>query len=81
MRGRRRGSPDEDRWERADWWGVVIDSPDPKALARFHSELTEATAHALELGAEPAEHQPQDDVRVRCDPDGHPFCLYAHEQR
>ena len=39
MRGRRRGSPDQDRWERADWWGVVIDSPDPKALARFYSAL------------------------------------------
>ena len=138
MRGRRRGSPDQDRWERADWWGVVIDSPDPKALARFYSELldrplwkpdqmdpgeaavdleegvagitfhrkedyvrpvwpntpgeqqmmmhldfevsdlAEATAHALELGAELAAIQPQDDVRVLYDPDGHPFCLFAH---
>ena len=25
-----------------------------------------------------AEFQPQDDVRVFYDPDGHPFCLYAH---
>jgi catechol 2,3-dioxygenase-like lactoylglutathione lyase family enzyme len=138
MRGRRRGSPDQDRWEREDWWGVVIDSPDPKALARFYSTITgwpvwkpeeadgdeaaldleegvgyllfhlkedyvrpvwpntageqqmmmhldfevsdlaEATAHALELGAELAAYQPQEDVRVMLDPDGHPFCLYAH---
>ena len=30
---------DQDRWERRDWWGVVVDSPDPEALARFWSEL------------------------------------------
>ena len=138
MRGRRRGSPDQDRWERADWWGVVLDSPDPKALARFYSELldrplwkpdqmdpgeaavdleegvagitfhrkedyvrpvwpntpgeqqmmmhldfevsdlAEATAHAIELGAELAAYQPQDDARVLYDPDGHPFCLFTH---
>jgi catechol 2,3-dioxygenase-like lactoylglutathione lyase family enzyme len=137
MRGRRRGSPDQDRWERADWWGVVLDSPDPKALARFYSELlgrplwkpdqmdpgeaaldleegvagltfhlkedfvrpvwpntpgeqqmmmhldfqvselAEATAHAVELGAELAAYQPQEDVRVLYDPDGHPFCLFV----
>ncbi|WP_232821653.1 VOC family protein [Desertihabitans aurantiacus] len=28
------------------------------------------------LGASLAEHQPQKDVRVMLDPDGHPFCLY-----
>ena len=33
-------------------------------------------AHAVELGAEEAEFQPQDDVRVMLDPAGHPFCLY-----
>jgi catechol 2,3-dioxygenase-like lactoylglutathione lyase family enzyme len=42
------------------------------------SDLTQATAHALELGAELAAYQPQEDVRVFYDPDGHPFCLYAH---
>ncbi len=138
MRGRHRGRPDQDRWERSDWWGPVLDSPDPKALARFYAELlgwdlwkpdqmdageaaidagegvvgitfhlkedyvrpvwpnaageqqmmmhldfevddlSEATAHAVELGAELAAHQPQDDVRVLLDPDGHPFCLYTH---
>ncbi len=39
MRGRRRGTPDQDRWQRHDWWGVVVGSPDPKRLARFYSEL------------------------------------------
>jgi catechol 2,3-dioxygenase-like lactoylglutathione lyase family enzyme len=41
------------------------------------SDLGAAVAHALELGAEQAEHQPQDDVRVMLDPAGHPFCLYT----
>lgn len=40
------------------------------------SDLETATQHALELGAELAGHQPQDDVRVMRDPAGHPFCLY-----
>jgi catechol 2,3-dioxygenase-like lactoylglutathione lyase family enzyme len=138
VRGRQRGTPDESRWDRSDWWGVVIDSPDPKALAGFYSELlgwqlwkpdemdpgeaaidsgegvvgitfhlkedyvrpvwpntpgeqqmmmhldfevsdlAEATAYALENGAELAAFQPQDDVRVFYDPDGHPFCLFSH---
>ncbi|MGW0762939.1 VOC family protein [Streptomyces sp. NPDC002814] len=106
---------------RHDWWGVVLEAPDPQALARFYSELLgweiakedpdgaaiappegvayiafqrsegyvppvwpaqadaqritmhldfevadlqSAVAHALELGAREAEHQPQDNVRV-----------------
>ncbi|QIG43041.1 VOC family protein [Nocardioides anomalus] len=137
MRGRRRGTPDQDRWTRHDWWGVVVDSPDPEALARFYSELLgwplwrpdemdpgeaavdagegvagltfhlerdyvrpvwpnapgeqqmmlhldfqvddldAAVGHAVGLGAELAAHQPQEDVRVLLDPDGHPFCLYV----
>ena len=40
------------------------------------SDLEAAVAHALELGADLAEHQPQDNVRVLLDPAGHPFCLY-----
>lgn len=40
------------------------------------SDLAAAVAHALELGAELPEFQPQDDVRVMLDPAGHPFCLY-----
>lgn len=31
---------------------------------------------AVSLGATLADFQPQDDVRVMLDPDGHPFCLY-----
>ncbi|MFC0627718.1 VOC family protein [Kribbella deserti] len=29
----------KDRWERMDWWGVVLDAPDVGVLARFYSEL------------------------------------------
>jgi catechol 2,3-dioxygenase-like lactoylglutathione lyase family enzyme len=40
-------------------------------------DLEAAVAHALELGAEQAEFQPQETVRVMLDPAGHPFCLYT----
>ncbi|MET9225928.1 VOC family protein [Lentzea sp. NPDC003310] len=39
-------------------------------------DLTEAAAHAVACGAVLAPVQPQDDVRVLFDPDGHPFCLF-----
>jgi predicted enzyme related to lactoylglutathione lyase len=117
------------------WWGVVLDAPDARELARFYSrllgwrifdeepgwatlapseeagynlafatepnyvrpvwpsepgrplmmmhldlevdDLDEAVAHALSVGAEKAEFQPQERVRVMLDPAGHPFCLYV----
>lgn len=40
-------------------------------------DLNLASAHAQACGAEEAEFQPQDDVRVHLDPDGHPFCLFT----
>ncbi|RIV37407.1 VOC family protein [Micromonospora radicis] len=39
-------------------------------------DLDAALDHALACGATLAEFQPQDDVRVCLDPDGHPFCLW-----
>lgn len=33
-----RGAP-VDRWERHDWWGVVLDAPDVAVLARFYARL------------------------------------------
>ena len=39
-------------------------------------DLDQAVRWALEAGAILAEFQPQDDVRVMFDPDGHPFCLF-----
>jgi len=41
------------------------------------TDLEAAVAHAVELGAELAEYQPQDNVRVLLDPAGHPFCVYT----
>lgn len=35
-----------------------------------------AVEHALACGATEAAVQPQDEVRVMLDPDGHPFCLF-----
>ena len=40
-------------------------------------DLDAAVAYAVEVGAELAESQPQQDVRVLLDPAGHPFCLYV----
>ena len=39
-------------------------------------DLPAAVAWAVECGASEASTQPQDDVRVMLDPDGHPFCLF-----
>jgi catechol 2,3-dioxygenase-like lactoylglutathione lyase family enzyme len=39
-------------------------------------DLDVASAYAVECGATVAEFQPQSDVRVHLDPDGHPFCLF-----
>ncbi|MEV6302528.1 VOC family protein [Actinoplanes sp. NPDC051861] len=41
------------------------------------TDLEAAVAHAVGLGAELPEHQPQENVRVLLDPAGHPFCLYT----
>jgi catechol-2,3-dioxygenase len=40
-------------------------------------DLTAAGAHAERAGAQLAGFQPQEEVRVYLDPDGHPFCLYV----
>jgi hypothetical protein len=39
-------------------------------------DLASAVEHALACGAVLAAVQPQEDVRVLIDPDGHPFCLF-----
>ncbi|MBL7260359.1 VOC family protein [Paractinoplanes lichenicola] len=40
-------------------------------------DLESACAHATRAGATLADFQPQENVRVFLDPDGHPFCLYV----
>jgi len=44
------GEPQQrpDRWERHDWWGVVLDAEDVPALARFYAELRGWTIHRLD---------------------------------
>lgn len=39
-------------------------------------DLERATVWATAAGATVAPHQPQADVRVMLDPEGHPFCLF-----
>jgi predicted enzyme related to lactoylglutathione lyase len=39
-------------------------------------DLEQAVAWAQECGAELADFQPQEGVRVMQDPSGHPFCVY-----
>jgi hypothetical protein len=41
------------------------------------TDLDAAVAHAVGLGAQVPDHQPQENVRVLLDPAGHPFCLYT----
>ncbi len=37
-----------DRWERHDWWAVVLDAPDVAVLARFYRELRGWSIHHLD---------------------------------
>jgi catechol 2,3-dioxygenase-like lactoylglutathione lyase family enzyme len=117
----------------SSYWGVVLETPDAPALARFYADLLDwklgksepgwatvappegvaylgfqtsatyqrptwpavdgeqqmmmhldigvsdletAVVDTTAVGATLADYQPQDDVRVMLDPDGHPFCLY-----
>ena len=39
-------------------------------------DVDEVVAWAIECGATLADHQPQPDVRVLLDPEGHPFCVF-----
>ena len=41
-------------------------------------DLEEASRHAVEAGAVVAGYQPERDVIVHLDPDGHPFCLFIN---
>jgi len=43
------------------------------------ADLDTGVRWAIAQGARLAEHQPQDDVRVMLDPEGHPFCLFPDD--
>jgi predicted enzyme related to lactoylglutathione lyase len=59
-------------------WPSAADQPQQQLHLDFEvQDLAAAVEHAVELGATPADFQPQETVRVMLDPDGHPFCLYS----
>lgn len=61
----------------APTWPGTADAPGMQLHLDFQVEdLSAAVVRAEELGATQAAFQPQDDVRVLLDPDGHPFCLF-----
>jgi catechol 2,3-dioxygenase-like lactoylglutathione lyase family enzyme len=45
MRGRDDRGPETDRWERKNWWGVVLEAPDARALLHFWSDLLDVPVH------------------------------------
>jgi catechol 2,3-dioxygenase-like lactoylglutathione lyase family enzyme len=45
MRGRDDKPGSVDRWERHDWWGVVLEAPDPGRLLHFYSDLLDVPIH------------------------------------
>jgi catechol 2,3-dioxygenase-like lactoylglutathione lyase family enzyme len=47
MRGRL-NAPGTDRWQRKDWWGVVLEAPDPRRLLAFWSEILGAPIHKVD---------------------------------
>jgi catechol 2,3-dioxygenase-like lactoylglutathione lyase family enzyme len=67
----------EPRYTRPAWPSTAADQQMMMHLDIKVDDLATGEAHARACGAEVAEFQPQDDVRVCLDPDGHPFCLYV----
>jgi hypothetical protein len=45
MRGRENKPESTDRWERKDWWGIVLEAPDPGRLLHFYSDLLDVPIH------------------------------------
>jgi glyoxalase superfamily protein len=69
----------EEKYQRPTW-----PARDGEQQMMIHLEirvddLGAAEAHAQACGATRADYQPQDDVRVYLDPDGHPFCLWLDQ--
>lgn len=66
----------EPNYVRPVWPAGQGDHPMMMHLDIHVDDLDHAGAYAQELGAELAEFQPQERVRVYLDPAGHPFCLF-----
>jgi catechol 2,3-dioxygenase-like lactoylglutathione lyase family enzyme len=66
-----------ERWFRRPVWPAEPGGQMATEHLDIHvDDLAAAVAWAITCGAVVAEVQPQADVRVMRDPDGHPFCLY-----
>lgn len=66
----------EDLYRRPVWPAVEGEQQMMCHLDIAVTDLEISVRDAVALGAELPDHQPQPDVRVLLDPDGHPFCLY-----
>ena len=69
----------EENHVRPVWPGTAGDQQMQVHLDLPVTDLAPAVEDALALGATKADFQPQKDVVVMLDPDGHPFCLYLDE--
>jgi catechol 2,3-dioxygenase-like lactoylglutathione lyase family enzyme len=67
---------EESRYVRPTWPAGPGDQQMMTHLDIEVDDLDAAGAHAVAAGATLAEYQPQENVRVYLDPDGHPFCLW-----
>ncbi|GAB3274322.1 VOC family protein [Sinomonas notoginsengisoli] len=68
----------EENYERPAWPEEQGKQQMMMHLDLLVEDLAKACAHATECGAVRSPHQPQDDVIVFFDPDGHPFCLFEN---
>jgi catechol 2,3-dioxygenase-like lactoylglutathione lyase family enzyme len=66
----------EEYHRRPVWPGNESDQQMMMHLDFQVEDLEAASKHAVSVGALVAHFQPQDDVIVHFDPDGHPFCLW-----
>jgi catechol 2,3-dioxygenase-like lactoylglutathione lyase family enzyme len=66
----------EAKFTRPAWPAVDSGQNATQHLDIAVGDLDKAMRWALEAGATLADFQPQEDVRVMLDPDGHPFCLF-----
>lgn len=68
-------------YHRAPVWPSVDGAPTMMVhLDIGTADLASAVRWAAAHGARVADHQPQDDVRVMIDPEGHPFCLFFDDR-
>jgi catechol 2,3-dioxygenase-like lactoylglutathione lyase family enzyme len=68
---------DEAQYARPTWPAAPGEQQMMMHLDVEVDDLDAAEASAVAAGATLAAYQPQEDVRVLLDPDGHPFCLWV----